>query len=597
MVSEQRQGAEIQEDIPSVFFEKSKTPIKWSNFDISWVEKEYSDNYDKIVSWEWDNLAVWKYVVLNPDQVNVKSQWPIVESKSQIQPANNWLAQINNTQEEQEVEWSANVSKNRYSSIDSVLKDYAGKELYDHKYKIRIWNDDQAIYAENIDWPRWTQIGRQSLVSLQDFNDLLKHQEEYKAEYEEAMQKDKELSEQEKERQKEEERKNKPIMDYVNTIENKSLKARAENDLKEKTRWKLDDWRIVNWSKGEYISYLVNDLWFTPKEFPTWKTYPNWEPKVEYMIVNEKNVGYKSNKIENAYARSLLEKPTESKVEWLANMKRLWNESDYTQDNILREWDWEVQWEIKKWDKSIIYDIQNDWNVFIDEYSIRPFIKDKDWLPWLVAKLENSMEERWLKDLYIEMDIEYEIHDYEPKEDEHYTESEEWKNFVNELEELWFDKDADYGDVIKFYKDISWSSLILDEHAGEQPLFSKERLEQDRQRYEIDKYYQRWLANLSYDQRKEMATRDAEVESARGIEEWQRAMLSEQEKAQDYFDSKEWEIERTKVDMDKISNSDNLWWMDSEQIKEFAVQQWLAEISKPQTKEYTVDKWKVKENF
>lgn len=60
VVSEQRQGAEIQEDIPSAFSNKSKTPTKWSNFDISWVEKEYSDNYDKIVSWEWDNLAVWK---------------------------------------------------------------------------------------------------------------------------------------------------------------------------------------------------------------------------------------------------------------------------------------------------------------------------------------------------------------------------------------------------------------------------------------------------------------------------------------------------------------------------------------------------------
>lgn len=60
VVSEQRQGAEIQEDIPSAFSNKSKTSTKWSNFDISWVEKEYSDNYDKIISWEWDNLAVWK---------------------------------------------------------------------------------------------------------------------------------------------------------------------------------------------------------------------------------------------------------------------------------------------------------------------------------------------------------------------------------------------------------------------------------------------------------------------------------------------------------------------------------------------------------
>lgn len=52
VVSEQRQGAEIQEDIPATFSKKTKTPTQWSNFDISWVDKEYSDNYDKIVSWE-----------------------------------------------------------------------------------------------------------------------------------------------------------------------------------------------------------------------------------------------------------------------------------------------------------------------------------------------------------------------------------------------------------------------------------------------------------------------------------------------------------------------------------------------------------------
>ncbi len=43
--------------------------------------------------------------------------------------------------------------------------------------------------------------------------------------------------------------------------------------------------------------------------------------------------------------------------------------------------------------------------------------------------------------------------------------------------------------------------------------------------------------------------------------------------------------------------SDKVWWQTIDDIKADAVTRWLAEISKPQTKEYTVDKWKVKENF
>lgn len=204
-----------------------------------------------------------------------------------------------------------NKSEWNYNSISSVLKDYVGKELYFRKRKIKILDDEQAIYAKNIDWPRWTNLQSQWLISLQEFNHLIKNQEKYKAEHEKSMQEEKELERQEEEKKKEQEIRDKPITDFINTIDNKSLRTKAENDLKEMTRWKLDDWKIVNRSKAEYINYLVNDLWFTPKEFPTWKTYPNWEPKVDYMIVNEKNVGYKSNKIENAYARSLLEKPEE----------------------------------------------------------------------------------------------------------------------------------------------------------------------------------------------------------------------------------------------------------------------------------------------
>ena len=50
-------------------------------------------------------------------------------------------------------------------------------------------------------------------------------------------------------------------------------------------------------------------------------------------------------------------------------------------------------------------------------------------------------------------------------------------------------------------------------------------------------------------------------------------------------------------ELSESSLSNTIWWKDITQIKQEAVQQWLAEISKPQTKEYTVDKWKVKENF
>ena len=101
------------------------------------------------------------------------------------------------------------------------------------------------------------------------------------------------------------------LQNYLDNIENKSLRTRTENVLSKKERWKLDDGKIVTWTKAQYIEWLVNDLWYRPKEFPTWKTYANWEPKIDYMIVNEKNAGYISSKIENGYAKSLLETPEE----------------------------------------------------------------------------------------------------------------------------------------------------------------------------------------------------------------------------------------------------------------------------------------------
>jgi hypothetical protein len=50
------------------------------------------------------------------------------------------------------------------------------------------------------------------------------------------------------------------LQNYLDNIENKSLRTRTENVLSKKERWKLDDGKIVTWTKAQYIEWLVNDL-------------------------------------------------------------------------------------------------------------------------------------------------------------------------------------------------------------------------------------------------------------------------------------------------------------------------------------------------
>ena len=161
------------------------------------------------------------------------------------------------------------------------------------------------------------------------------------------------------------------LQNYLDSIDNKSLKTRAENTLWKRSKMRIDDWRIVDWTRAEWIQYLL-DGWRKPKEFPTGKTYPNWTPRVEYMIVNDKNVWAFVNKIEYDYARSLLEKWEETPKE---------NSVTTEEENHL----------FKKWDDNLIKDTKNykfdDFkNASIDDMLVTDWFEkyryEEDWHTW-----------------------------------------------------------------------------------------------------------------------------------------------------------------------------------------------------------------------
>ena len=228
--------------------------------------------------------------------------------------------------------------------------------------------------------------------------------------------------------------------------------------------------------------------------------------KAEQVQAKKKN--NQNTKPKTKWLAKINETKEETKTEWLANTNkqeiRLWNESDYTKDEVFYDQDWDVDWKISKWDKSITYNVDgNTNNTYIDWRSISNFIWKEEWLLWLVAKLEESMKERWLNNLYVEIDMsdyypdwnvlsEYDEDwvklekDKEPEDRAIIENDPRWKSFVNEMEELWFELQDDNIWYKKFYKDTEWSFLILDEHAGEQPLFNMEKYQEE---WAKDSYY------------------------------------------------------------------------------------------------------------
>ena len=248
--------------------------------------------------------------------------------------------------------------------------------------------------------------------------------------------------------------------------------------------------------------------------------------KAEQVQAKKKN--NQNTKPKTKWLAKINETKEETKTEWLANTNkqeiRLWNESDYTHLNITN-WKWDF-WVTEEWDveykgNKIRYTVDENNKMWLEWYDFSNFVwKDLSWLLHIIAKLEERANELWLDSVNIE--IKYwennsKLDDLLSKDNAEWDdyvnmdEDEDRKAFVQEMDNLWFERK--YG--TNFEMSLDWHNYLnSDEHAGEQSLFdmSKAKEEYNEDQYYKNKYKQLDQTKMDEDIVKDMENEDKETD-------------------------------------------------------------------------------------